>query len=239
VNTLLEWMVAVQTAIHRSVSEHISAYSASGDWGVLYGILPMAVLFGFVHAFTPGHNKLVLATYVVGDRMAMLKATAVAAALALTHIGSAVIIALVASFLVSRTMTNAGQVPLLENLSRWLLVGIGVWLVRRAVRGKPHIHGEGVGFGIVAGLVPCPLTLFIMVFAVSQGVPEAGLTFAVAMLIGVGTVLIATSLLALSLGRLLETAMLRHGNTLSMVSRSLEIVAGLVLTTIALMGLLR
>ena len=236
-NTLLGWMVAIQTTIHNSVSEHVSAYLASGDWGVLFGILPMAVLFGVVHALTPGHNKLVLATYVVGDRMAVLKATAVAAALALTHIGSAVIIALVASFLLSRTMTNAGQVPLLENLSRWLLVGIGVWLVVRAFWGKPHVHGEGLGFGIVAGLVPCPLTLFIMVFAVSQGVPEAGLTFAVAMLIGVGAVLIATALLALGLGRLLEAAMLRHRNAVSMASKSLEIVAGIVLTTIALMGL--
>ena len=236
-NTLLGWMVAIQRAIHQSVSDHITAYSASGDWGILHGILPMAVLFGVVHALTPGHNKLVLATYVVGDRMAVLKATAVAAALALTHIGSAVIIALVASFLVSRTMTNAGLVPLLENLSRWLLMGIGVWLVIRAVLGKPHVHGEGVGFGVIAGLIPCPLTLFIMVFAVSQGVPEAGLAFALAMLIGVGAVLIATALLALGLGRLLETAMLRHGNALNMASRSLEIVAGLALTTIALMGL--
>ena len=39
--------------------------------------------------------------------------------------------------------------------------------------------------GVVAGLVPCPLTLFAMVAGISRGVPEAGLTFAVATLFGV------------------------------------------------------
>ena len=33
--------------------------------------------------------------------------------------------------------------------------------------------------GVIAGLVPCPLTLFAMFLALSRGVPEAGLTFAV------------------------------------------------------------
>jgi nickel/cobalt exporter len=43
--------------------------------------------------------------------------------------------------------------------------------------------------GVIAGLVPCPLTLFAIFFALSRGVPEAGLTFAVAMMLGVGLTL--------------------------------------------------
>jgi ABC-type nickel/cobalt efflux system permease component RcnA len=43
--------------------------------------------------------------------------------------------------------------------------------------------------GVMAGLIPCPLTLFLMFHAVSLGVPEVGLAFALAIVIGVGLVL--------------------------------------------------
>lgn len=234
---MLDYLVSIQVAIHQTISADLARFASSRDWWSLFAVLPLGILFGAVHALTPGHNKLVLATYVIGDRMAVARAAVVASALALTHIGSAVIISLVAGFLVSRTITSAGQAPVLENISRHLLVAIGLWLVIRAIWPRPHVHGEGLGVGIIAGLVPCPLTLFVMVLAVSKGVPEAGLIFAGAMLIGVGSVLVATALLALGLGRLLESVITQHGNSVALASRSLEIAAGLTLTTIALVSL--
>jgi nickel/cobalt exporter len=235
---MLDYLVSIQVANHQTISADLAQFASSRDWWSLFAVLPLGILFGAVHALTPGHNKLVLATYVIGDRMAVARAAWVACALALTHIGSAVIISLVAGFLVSRTITSAGQAPLLENLSRYLLVAIGLWLVIRAIWPRPHVHGEGLGVGIIAGLVPCPLTLFVMVMAVSEGVPEAGLTFAGAMLIGVGSVLVATAILAVAIGRSLAAAIARHGGSLSMASRSLELVAGFSLTGIALAALL-
>ncbi|TIM37420.1 MAG: hypothetical protein E5Y56_33685, partial [Mesorhizobium sp.] len=44
---------------------------------------------------------------------------------------------------------------------------------------------EGAAFGFMAGLIPCPLTLFVMTFAIVRGVPEAGIAFAVTMMAGV------------------------------------------------------
>ncbi|WP_425459635.1 hypothetical protein [Hankyongella ginsenosidimutans] len=35
----------------------------------------------------------------------------------------------------------------------------------------------------MAGLIPCPLTLFVMTFALSRGVPEAGVAFAGVMML--------------------------------------------------------
>lgn len=53
----------------------------------------------------------------------------------------------------------------------------------RAWRGARHQHREGLMVEAVAGLVPCPLTLFAMFYAMARGVPEAGLAFALAMMI--------------------------------------------------------
>lgn len=66
-----------------------------------------------------------LASYLVGSRLDVLRGLAVAGALALTHVGSSVVLALAAAPLVIRTVGGVGQAPLLEDLSRGLLALIG------------------------------------------------------------------------------------------------------------------
>lgn len=230
---ILGWLIALQATIHGAIAEHIQAFAGSGDWLTLLAVLPMGMLFGAAHGLTPGHNKMVLASYVVGDGVRALQASLMALVLTAVHVGSAVVIALGASFLVSRTITNAGQAPLLETISRVLLVVIGLWLILRAVLRRPHAHGEGLGFAIIAGLIPCPLTLFVMVLSTSQGVPEAGLVFAIAMLAGVGLVLIAVALVASFGGQAFAASLARHGSNAAYVARGLEAVAGTALIAMA------
>src|SRR6478672_8217526 len=182
---MLDQLVAMQRWIYAALSADLTTFAATRDWAALAAVLPTGVLFGAIHALTPGHGKSILASYLLGSRLEAMRATAVAAALALTHVGSAVLLAFVAVSLVTRTLGGVGRAPTLEVLSRGLLVAIGVWLIVRAWRGSGHAHGEGLAVGVVAGLVPCPLTLFAMFFALSRGVPEAGLIFAVAMMLGI------------------------------------------------------
>lgn len=141
-----------------------------------------------------------------------------AAVLTLTHIGSAVLPALVAAPLVSRTLGTAGRAFTFEHLSRGMLLLILVWLIARAVRtrdGVYHPHsGEGVMVGIVAGLIPCPLTLFTMFFALSRGVPEAGLTFTFAMMLGVGLTLALVAVVAVLARERFVGLVVRHGASL-------------------------
>jgi ABC-type nickel/cobalt efflux system permease component RcnA len=88
--------------------------------------------------------------------------------------------------------------------------------------GHKHHEREGYSVGIAAGLIPCPLTLFVMIAAVALGVPAAGLAFAAAMMLGV----------ALTLGSLAAGVVLlrgqaviwieRHGASLATVGRVLD-----------------
>ena len=92
----------------------------------LLAVLPFGIAFGAVHALTPGHGKTVLASYLVGSRLAVLRALAVAGALALTHVGSAVVLALAAAPILTRTLGGVGRAPVLEDISRGLLALIGL-----------------------------------------------------------------------------------------------------------------
>jgi ABC-type nickel/cobalt efflux system permease component RcnA len=63
---------------------------------------------------------------------------------------------------------------------------------------EPHSHDDrqGIVVGLSAGLIPCPLTLFVMTFAMSRGVPEAGIMFALVMMLGVALTLSAVAVTA-------------------------------------------
>jgi ABC-type nickel/cobalt efflux system permease component RcnA len=192
--------------------------------------VPLGIVFGAVHALTLGHSKALLASYLVGSRLKLVRGLAVSSVLAETHVVSAVVIALFASQLLSWTLVGAGRAEGVIVPSRGLLIAIGLWFVVRALRGTAaHSEREGIAVEFIAGLIPYPLTLFVMVLALSRGVPEAGIAFAGSMMIGIAVTLGAVAALAVA-GREKLTAALRcFGTSISAISRGLDGLAGLLL----------
>jgi ABC-type nickel/cobalt efflux system permease component RcnA len=228
----MEFLVGLQEWIRAAVSNQLDAFEATRSFSLLVAMLPLGIALGAIHALTPGHGKTVLASYVVGSGQGLARGVGVAGVLSATHVASAVILALVGSSLLSRTIAGAGRSDLIEDVSRGLIALIGLWLLVRAVRGARHVHGEGVAVGFVAGLVPCPLTLFAMVLATSRGIPEAGIAFAVSMLIGIALTLsavaVATTLARDRVAVLLE----RHGTSVNRIARGLDAIGGALLISI-------
>ncbi|MBL8592752.1 MAG: ABC transporter permease [Devosia sp.] len=212
----------------------MESFATTHDLSVLLAILPITLIFGAAHALTPGHGKSVLAVYAVGSELPRLQVLLTAVVQAVTHIGMAVVLALVANSLITRTIVGAGQAPALELISRALLVAVGGWLILRAVVGRTHVHGEGIFAGVAAGLVPCPLTLFLMFFAASRGVPEAGITLAFGMVLGVGTVLVVVALASVLARDHVLRLMNRHGVALRNVTRVVDALAGMLLLILAM-----
>src|SRR6266705_1123553 len=124
----MDQLIAIQRWIYRTLSTELGGFAATHEWGALAAVLPLGILFGAVHALTPGHGKTILASYLVGSRLAMARGLAVAGALAITHVGSAVVLALLAAPLVARTLGGVGRAPVIEQLSRGLVAAIGLWL---------------------------------------------------------------------------------------------------------------
>lgn len=236
---MLETLFDIQRDIHSALGAHLGQFAENRDWMTFAAFLPLGIVFGAVHALTPGHSKAVLATYLAGSSLGVARSLLVSLALSLTHVGMAVLIALLSLPVLSRTLDSVGRAPLLEDLSRGLLGLIGLWMLARAFRREPHVGSKGQGAlaGFVAGLVPCPLTLFAMTFAMLKGVPEAGLAFAATMAVGIALTLSAvaavTVLCRQSVTRLIED----RPATLEWTVRGLQAAAGLVLIAIAALEL--
>ncbi len=236
---MLEFLIDVQRSIYAALSSDITAYAHSRDIAALLAVLPLGIVFGAAHALTPGHSKSVLAAYILGSGLKPAHALLTSFVLSVTHISSAVLLAVVTNSLVKRMLVGAGQAPALEWTSRLILVAIGLWLVYRAMRTRPHVHGEGIATGFIAGLIPCPLTLFVMSLAMSRGALEAGMAFSVSMLLGVAAVLGVVAVVSAIARKSLVHLFDRHEAAIGRVSRGLDGLAGVALTSIALFELMR
>ncbi len=234
----MPWQAIIdfQRELYLTFAGHIKAFAAGGGWLAFLAFLPMGIVFGAIHALAPGHSKSVLATYLAGSSMKAHRALVVSMALSFTHVGMAVLISLLALPLVSHSFTDAGSSPLLEAVSRGLLGLIGAWMIWSALFGHSHSHshGEGLAVGFMAGLVPCPLTLFVMTFSILHQVVITGILFAMTMMLGVGMTLSAVALLAVLFREQLSRLLRTRPRLLAATSKSIGAIAGLILVAIAI-----
>ena len=153
--------------------------------------------------------------------------------LSFTHVTIAVLIAVLSLPLVSIALGSVGRAPLLEDVSRGLLGLIGLWMLWRALsHGRHHKH-EGEAVGVMAGLIPCPLTLFVMTFAISRGVPAAGILFAITMMAGVALTLSCVAVLSIVFRERLVHFFDSRPRLFGIISRTIEGLAGVVLAGVA------
>lgn len=137
--------------------------------------------------------------------------------------------------------SGPGSSPILENISRGMLGVIGIWMIWRAFSRRSHHHDSrgGVAFGVTAGLIPCPLTLFIMNFAVLHQVVDVGVLFAVMMIMGIGVTLGAVALTAALFREQAARLLASRPQSLERVSKVLEVAAGVVLLAVAVAEIAR
>ena len=231
---MFQTLVEIQRTIYTALAEQIKLLSTGGDWLAFLAFLPMGIFFGAVHALTPGHSKAVLATYLAGSEAKVARGLLVSLTLSFTHVTIAVLIAVFSLPLVSIALGSVGRAPLLEDISRGLLGLIGVWMLWRALRhGHRHKH-EGEAVGVMAGLIPCPLTLFVMTFAIARGVPAAGILFAGTMMVGVAFTLSAVAILSILLRERLVRFVEGRPLLFEAITRSIEGLAGAALIALAI-----
>ena len=233
-NTLVE----LQRWLYFGAVDALQALSTAG-LSSLPVLIATAFGFGMLHALLPGHGKSVLASYYAGDGH-VWGAVGASAVLIATHVGLAIVLVLGGFAILQRTIGGAGRAPVLEHLSQGLIVVVGLWLLWRAFWPAAHHHGQsGVALGFVTGLVPCPLTTFIMTFAVAKHLVAPGLLLAATFAIGMITTVAVFPLLAVLVRSRLLPLMLRTEAWRAWIGRGLEIGAAIAVTLIGLGPLLR
>jgi ABC-type nickel/cobalt efflux system permease component RcnA len=187
------WVLALQRELYLALGSRIQAIGDGPD-GFL-GAIALAFALGAVHALTPGHGKGVVFSYFLGARARPWSGVLMAVKIAATHaISAAVLVALVGSA-ASLFGRPSGVARILQATSYALIVAVGLWLFYRGVRDarRPPLGDDAflhrrVSSGLLpvaVGLLPCPMTMLVLTYALLHATLLAGIILVVVMGVGV------------------------------------------------------
>ena len=219
----MQTLLSIQHWLYGGMSDGLGAV-VGGDPSAILLALSAAILFGAVHALMPGHGKTVLVSYHLGQPARPIEGFVNGSILAVTHVGLAVVLVLAGFAVISRAFAYGGRTPQFEAASGVLILLIGAFLLWRSLAGRTSERPtDGKTLALVTGMIPCPLTTFILSYALARGVLAAGLAVTAAMTLGMiamigGMALIAALARDRFMTLLARTERLRHR-----IGRGLEI----------------
>ena len=219
--------------------------------------LAAAFLLGGLHALTPGHNKTLTGSYLVGAHAHLRHVVLLGTATAFSHTASAIVIGALA-------VTTAGQIATTQYLqwvglpSGLLTVALGIWLLRKHVgaRGEhPHDHSHGhdhvhsheqghlhdhpipdrvtlgglVAMGLMHGIVPTFDAIAIILVALSVQQVWLGVGLILTYSLGIAGVLIAVGALFIRAQKVLldSPRFMGFSNRASLLAAGLVVLFGL------------
>lgn len=192
----MDWAIAIQRWLYGGMSDGMRS---TAELSGLPALMGAAFLFGIVHALMPGHGKSVLVSYHLGRSGRLIEGVMTGTLLALTHVGMAAVLVMAGVAVISRSLAAGGRAPAFEALSAALITVIGLFLVGKAIWPSAHTHDRnGKTLAVVTGLIPCPLTTFILTYAVANHKLAVGFAAVAAMLGGVIVTLVSFAVAAVA-----------------------------------------
>jgi ABC-type nickel/cobalt efflux system permease component RcnA len=208
-----------QRRLNSGLAGFIRELRDSPSPNLLFLILGMSFLYGFIHALLPGHRKMILFGYFLAEDARPIQGVLAGLFLAVLHAGASVLI-IGAVYLVLRgAATISGSFEnaktFIQTASAWLLLAAGTVLlvlkIREAVGSHgTHDHEHGghdhragrkrmLPFIVFSGMIPCPGASMILMFSLSLGIFSIGLLSVAAMSAGMAVTLVSVSVLTIIL----------------------------------------
>ncbi len=193
IGPLLRQSVAMQRTLQRSISETMQNVKDKGNLESLFVLLGISFVFGFLHVIGPGHRKMLMIGYFMGEKAKPLMGLMAGFLLSLVHAGSAIVLVGGFYWFASRSLlVSVNQAELfLFPVTYGIVFLLGAWMLYQGVRGyrrneRTRADSKGIGGLVLSGLVPCPGASAIMIFAITSDAMPLGILSVLAMSLGMG-----------------------------------------------------
>ena len=204
VGPLLRKSIALQRTLQLSISRTMQSVAEKGDPGSLFVLLGASFVFGFLHVIGPGHRKMLVIGYFMGEEAKPVMGLLAGFLLSLVHAGSAIVLVGGFYWFASRSLlVSVNQAELfLFPITYGIVVLLGAWMLYQGVRGYSrhelrHAEAKGLGGLVLSGLIPCPGASAIMIFAITSDAMLLGILAVLAMSLGMGLLLSGLGLLSI------------------------------------------
>ncbi len=154
-----------------------------------------SIAYGFFHAMGPGHGKLFISGFLIKRKNSYAKAIFITFITTTTHVGTAIIIAYLLKY-VFTGITYFGRISMLENFK--LVSGTVILLLGFTIIFSSHFKKiipsfltslsltDNIYFaGIIAGAIPCPLSMMVILISISYSIEFIGLLLVCSIAFGI------------------------------------------------------
>lgn len=216
----MSWLQSRLMHMQQNIQEAITTLKEKATFTAYALFLGISFLYGLLHAAGPGHGKALVSSYLFASKHRYSKALSMAALIGIVHTFAAFLLTLVIYALFdlffNAFFTNVTYYA--TKLSALIIIGIAGYLVFgkiKAMRSSPKIvsfsahpfacrcsacspKSQSSDWGVVlsAGIIPCPGTITIFIFALNTGAYLLGFLAALSMSLGMSCVIALTSLAA-------------------------------------------
>ena len=204
IGPLLRQSIALQRTLQLSIARTMQNVKERGDFGSLFVLLGASFLFGLLHVIGPGHRKMLVIGYFMGEEAKPVTGLLAGFLLSLVHAGSAIVLVGGFYWFATRSLlVSVNQAELvLYPITYGIVVLLGAWMLYQGVRGyrRHELRGAsatGLGGLVLSGLIPCPGASAIMIFAITSDAMLLGVLAVLAMSIGMGFLLSGLGLLSI------------------------------------------
>ncbi|RXJ81822.1 nickel/cobalt transporter [Arcobacter sp. F2176] len=198
-----------------------------GDNFALFTLLFISFIYGIIHAMGPGHGKSLAFSYFMSNKSSYTRALIISQLTAFIHILGALILVLISVFLITTFLNSFvdDSIKIITKLSAIFIMLLAVFILYKKVRKKEsycnvccsshahdhnheHNHNEhkkikkqDLFFVLTAGIIPCPGTVILFLYAFVLKTYFAVILASIAISFGMGLVIFASSFLSLNLNK--------------------------------------
>lgn len=189
----------------------------NGDTIALFTLLFVSFLYGIVHALGPGHGKALAFSYFLNKKSSFLQAFTISQATAFIHIIGALVLVLISVFLMESFFNNFvnNSIEMITKISAFFIMLLALYILFKKIKNKScdchtccSSHGakednkkEDIFFVITAGIVPCPGTVVLFLYAFILETYFAVFLASIFISLGMGIVIFLSSYLGVNISK--------------------------------------
>jgi ABC-type nickel/cobalt efflux system permease component RcnA len=229
-----------QQQLNQKMAVLIRRVRETKSQGPLLLLILISFVYGVVHAAGPGHGKAVAMSYMVSRDSDVRGCVLLGNFIALFHGLSGIILVLIIHFVLQNTVMGSLEsvTRITQIISYSLIALVGMFLLVKNLYSWHRRTETGISSplstALIVGMIPCPGVVLIMLFAMSLHMLWLGLLLAVIMIVGMAVTISAVVAAGVTGKSMLLGALDRRNKTVTIVERTLNIAAALIVTILGL-----
>ncbi len=167
-HTIAEW----QKDMNSKLTSLLKDLGDSFNFTYFLILIGISIAFGVIHAIGPGHGKMIVGAYFLKEKASAVKAVKIGCTIAVTHSGLAILLGLIFGLIIKgMKMHGRSDIQNYIGIAGGILITLlGVYYLWQKLSNNEHLHKISSGkneilVGVFSGLIPCPVSMTIILFS--------------------------------------------------------------------------